>query len=509
MATAKSTRMQRWLTKAGSGSRNQGAEAFVKRNSANALFGAALGTFVVVWIVYDTVSNASVDVHFDLGEASGWAETFAFGYKHPPMTAWIFSLWFSVFPRADWAAYLLAVTSTAITFAVIWRLLRDYLDKDRALVGIAALFLVPLYTFQASRFNANTVMMPFWAATALFYLRARRNLGIADAALAGALAALTFLGKYWGIYLIAGMAVASLAGSGTRRFWRSPAPYVMAAAAAIVVAPHIQWLLTEQTHASQNFLTESVMTADSLGARLLRSLSYLGGAVGYVIIPILFLIALRPSKAAVTDILWPSDPDRQRACMLLMIPLLLPAFANLIFPHRLTALWTYPNWALLPVVLFGSPLLAVPAAAVARSGIVALSVSLAAVIASPYVAYARLRSNQAASDWHYRELAAEVKRLAGQPIGLVTGDQVLRGLPFYLPGAHPVMPAALSASEINGKGLAVICVHEDMECRRIGSAWENTVSRSTDVTFKHRFLGFEGVPISYNVTIIPPDKVAN
>ena len=174
-----------------------------------ALFGAALATFVVVWMIYDTVSNASTDIHFDLSEASVWGETFAFGYKHPPLTAWIFRVWFSVFPRADWAAYLLAVTSIAITFAVIWRLLRDYLDKERALIGIAALFLVPLYTFQASHFNANTVTMPFWAATLYFYLRARRNPGIADAALAGAFAALTFLGKYWAIYLIAGMAIAS------------------------------------------------------------------------------------------------------------------------------------------------------------------------------------------------------------------------------------------------------------------------------------------------------------
>jgi hypothetical protein len=146
----------------------------------------------------------------------------------------------------------------------------------------------------------------------------------------------------------------------------------------------------------------------------------------------------------------------------------------------------------------------VPAAAVARSGIVALAVSLAAIIASPYVAYARLRSNQAANDWHYRDLAAEVKRLAGQPLGLVTGDEVLRGLPFYLPKTQPVTPAALSASEIKGKGLAVVCVLADMDCRRIGDTWADPASRSTEVTFKHRFLGFEGKPISYNITVIPP-----
>ena len=112
--------------------------------------------------------------------------------------------------------------------------MRDHLDKNRALLGLFALALIPLYEVKAEVLNANTVMMPFWAATLLFYLRARRGLGSADALLAGAFASLTMLGKYWAVFLFAGMAVAALVGPGTRRFWRSPAPYLMAAGAAIV-----------------------------------------------------------------------------------------------------------------------------------------------------------------------------------------------------------------------------------------------------------------------------------
>ena len=173
------------------------AEKFERRHSANALFGMALAAYVLLWSLYFWTSTASVDIHFDLSEASVWSQQFALGYKHPPMTAWLFILWFSVFPRADRAAYLLAATTVAVSLMITWRLLRDYLDKERALTGIAALMLVPLFAFLASRFNANTVMMPFWVAAQLFYLRARRDLGIADAILAGAFVGLTFLGKYW------------------------------------------------------------------------------------------------------------------------------------------------------------------------------------------------------------------------------------------------------------------------------------------------------------------------
>ena len=75
--------------------------------------------------------------------------------------------------------------------------------------------LVPLYTFKAAELNANTVMMPFWAAALLFYLRARpRSAACSDCVLAGAFASLAMLGKYWAVYLFAGMAAAALIGAG-------------------------------------------------------------------------------------------------------------------------------------------------------------------------------------------------------------------------------------------------------------------------------------------------------
>ncbi len=246
------------------------------------------------------------------------------------------------------------------------------------------------------------------------------------------------------------------------------------------------------------------MTADAFSVRLVKSLMYLGGAVSYVAIPVLFLVGLRPSRAALADTVWPSDADRQQATLLFVVPLILPALANLIFPHRLTALWTFPNWALLPVIFYGSPLLIIPQLAVARSGVVALAVSLAAVMVSPYVAYARLWQN----NWHYRQVAAEAERLAGEPIKLITGDWLVRGLPFYLPTARPVTATALSESEIKAEGLAIVCVAGSMECRWIDNSWAHAASRSTDVTFKHRFLGFEGKPISYSITFIPPDTLS-
>jgi 4-amino-4-deoxy-L-arabinose transferase-like glycosyltransferase len=210
----------------------QAAARFLTRHAEGAVVAWALAGFLVLWTLYHSVANATVDTDADSSEVSLWAQNFAFGYKHPPLTAWLFRAWFAVFPRTDWAVHLLAVTVMTAALAVTWRLLRDHLDRNRALLGLAALTLVPLYTFLAPTLDANSVLMPFWPAALLFYLRARRRLGVVDAFLAGAFAGLAFLGKYWTVYLLAGMAAASLAapepnGSGARRrpiSWRS-APF--------------------------------------------------------------------------------------------------------------------------------------------------------------------------------------------------------------------------------------------------------------------------------------------
>ena len=77
----------------------------------------------ILWMLYDTISLAPVDLRWDASEASLWAQHFAFGYKHPPMTGWLFALWFAVFPRADWAEHLLYLTIVVATLAIAWRLL--------------------------------------------------------------------------------------------------------------------------------------------------------------------------------------------------------------------------------------------------------------------------------------------------------------------------------------------------------------------------------------------------
>jgi 4-amino-4-deoxy-L-arabinose transferase-like glycosyltransferase len=483
---------------------------FVAANAQGHIVAWGIVGFIAVWMVYDTVSLWPAALHWDASEAALWAQHFAFGYKHPPMTAWLFAVWFAIFPRADWAAHLLAVMICAITLAVSWRLSRDHLDKYKALFGLAALSLIPFFTFKATELNANTVMMPFWAAALLFYLRARRGLGVWNALLAGAFASLTMLGKYWAIYLFAGMAVAAVAGADARRFWRSPAPYLMAVGAAVVIAPHLYWYVSQTGGSNYEFMRESVMNQASFGTRLAGSLRYLLGVIAYAAGPLVLLAALRPSSAVLRDIAWPADAERRQALILLVVPLVLPALVNLALPHRLTAVWTYPNWALLPVVFYGSRQLVINATATAAAGLVTAATALVALIASPLVAYEKLRAGPDPNRPDAQPVATAAARIAdGAPVHLFWGSAALaNGLPFYWPGMRPLDADPMSTkgrAASKSEGLLLVCLEGDAPCQASVAelAGGDAKQRSDDIVIRHTFLGFTGSATKAHITVVP------
>jgi 4-amino-4-deoxy-L-arabinose transferase-like glycosyltransferase len=477
---------------------SRAAERWVDATAEGTIVALILVGFVVLWMIFWAVTTAPLDVTIDVGEASLWMQHFAFGYKHPPMTGWLFMLWFAVFPREPWSADLLTVTSDAIALAVSWRLLRDHLDKNRALLGLIALILIPLYTVKAEALNANTVMMPFWAATLLFYLRARRSLGIADACLAGAFAGLTMLGKYWAVFLFAGMATAALTGPGVRRFWRSPAPYLMALSALIVIAPHVWWMLSHRESAQ---FAEGVIHSTPFGEAVWRSTNYILGAIAYAAMPLIFFAALRPSRAAWRDILWPADELRRQAVVLFIVPLLLPAVVNLVIPYRLTPDWTWPNWALLPLVLYGSPALVIDAGVAARGGLIGLALVLAIVVASPAIALVRLTQGSDLQRRHTQQIAETAQKMASGPIKFiwVAGTNGMsNGLPFYLPESQPSATADKSGT------LLLVCLREDTACQSQAATLVAEGARTTTVAFTRSFLGMQSPPGVFSITVASP-----
>jgi 4-amino-4-deoxy-L-arabinose transferase-like glycosyltransferase len=473
--------------------------------------------YVAIWTLYGVLSKASQDVHVDMSELVAWAREPALGYpKHPPLAAWIVQAWFSVFPLTDWSFYFLAIATAALALWIAWRISARYLSPQKQVLGLALLTLIPFFNFHGLKFNVNTVLLPLWAATTLWFLRSVETRSVVYAALAGLGAAGSMLAKYWSVFLLVGLGLAALIDRRRGTYFRSAAPWVTVAVGAFVLAPHIWWLYVHD-FASFSYALRG-QGPKSFPDIAVRTAGYLAGAAAYVALPIaLAWINMRPSRAVLRDTLLPREPDRRLVAVAFWAPLLLPALAALIFRIEITSLWAMSAFALLPVVLLSSPLIEVGRAALVRIVAFAVLLPLIALALAPAIAWTIHRGGVAPPSAHASLLAprvaAEWRQATDTPLRLVGGSADLAyGVAFYLPdapSAYPdfsrVLAPWIDPARIARDGIAVVCLASDAACLT-GARQQGDPARYVTVQLARRYLGALGPPGRYVILIIPPRR---
>ena len=493
------------------------AAALTDPRRANRTAIAVLGCYVAVWTLYAVVAKSSQDVHFDMGEAVAWSRELASGNpKHPPGSAWLVKVWFSIFPLTDWAYYLLAVVAAAIGLWIAWMLSGRWLAPDKRAAGLALLTLVPFFNFQALKFNANTVLIPLWAATTWCFLRAFEKRSAGWAALTGLAAAGAMLGKYWSIVLLAGLAVAALADPRRGAYFRSAAPWVTMAVGAAAIAPHLAWLAAHDFGPIRYAANEHA--APGIFALVKADLGFLVGTAGYVAVPaVLAWVAAHRDRRALADTIWPAAAERRLPLVAFAAPLLMSTLFALAAGAEIVSLWAMPALTLLPVVLLSSPRLALPRPALVRLLALAVAFPLAAFVASPAVALLIHRAGLEHHAAHYRLLARAIdavwRRTTDGPLRLVGSDTNLaNGVAFYLadrPSTDDIMGPAqtpwVNPGRIAGDGIALVCAADDAPCIASADAIAaGRQSRRTEVEIARTWLGIKGRQERYLIVVVPP-----
>jgi 4-amino-4-deoxy-L-arabinose transferase-like glycosyltransferase len=477
--------------------------------------------YVLVWTLYAALANAGSSISPDMGEALAWSRDLAFGYpKHPPLMAWIAGLWFAVFPLADWAYYLLSMVLAAVTLWFSWAVLGDYLSNEKRVVGLALLTLVPFYNILALNFNADTVQLPFWAATTYWFLRALRTNDTKYAALAGLGAAACMLGKYWSIMLLLGLAAAALVSPHRRDFFRARAPWVTVAVGALAFAPNLVWLWEHDfspfAYATGKHVTSSFSTV------LQRALHYTAVIVGLAAVSAaLVALAARPKLSTCAEMRWPSEPERRVTLVAFILPLLLlPLALALIFHVELWVRWAIPAMGLLPVVLLSPGGITLGRKAVTRLVTLAVVFPFVMVGLAPLIAMGfHLRGNE-------RDVFIEQFQLIAQDVDRTWRDTThlpmrlfasnarkLNGSVFYLadkPSAFdldaPNDTPWASEERIARDGAALVCWLGDEPCLTAMNALaaKAPLVRTREVDISRQFWGIAGKPMRYRIVIILP-----
>ena len=485
-----------------------------RREGAMALL---LCGYAAAWWLYAVISNSSQDIHVDMGEMFAWSHQVTLGTpKHPPLGAWLVRAWFSVMPTRPWTYYLFAVISATVALWIAWRISARYLTVEKRVVGLVLLTFVPFYNFHALRFNANAVLIPFWALTTWFFLRSFDTRRAGWAVLAGAGAAAAMLGKYWSIFLLAGLAIAAVTDSRRGAYLRSPAPWVTVAVFTLLFAPHVVWVVAHNFAPFHYALAVHPSTfANAIGSGFI----FIVSALGYIAAPIAFtLIAARPGMTALKDTLWPAEAERRMIVVAFAAPFLLAVLTGILLQVRVGALWTMSGMTLLPVVLLSSPRLTVSRQAAVRLLALAVVFPLLMVAVSPGVATVIHRLGVPGYASHYRLIARTVERAwrahTNQPLRIVGSyDTIVNGIVFYLddrPATFDIVASAQTSTvnedRIASEGMAIVCPEPETSCVAAMHAYAARYAAGPiEITYlARRHFGVLDRPVQYQILIIPP-----
>ena len=479
--------------------------------------GLLLAAYCLAWTLYGAVAKSSQDIHFDMGEMVAWAREIALGTpKHPPMGSWLVWLWFSIFPRYDWSYYLFAMVLATFALWVAWKISALFLTAEKRVAALALMTLIPFYNFHALKFNANTVMTPFWALATWTFLRSYQTRNPAHAALAGLAAAAAMLAKYWSLILLAGLGIAALADPRRDRYFGAAAPWLTIAFGAMALTPHVVWLIANGSPTVAYAMDSHPGTVWGV---LASGPDYVAGALAYIAVPIaIAAIAARPGRAAIADTLWPADPDRRFVVLAFALPLLLPFVAALATQEKPSSLWAISAITLLGTVLLSSPLVKLSQLAVKRIVAVAVALPLAALLASPVIAVAIHRHGLNNDSDQYRLVAQAVERqwrsTTDKPLKLVGGiAPVSDGAIFYTDARpsiyEPLAPERtpwVDPARLKRDGIALVCPVTKTDCVDDAEARAKTApgAKRSEITLARSYLGIPGKPQRYLIVTIPP-----
>ena len=475
--------------------------------------------FGMVWAAYFTISQSTASLHQDMTEAYVWGHEFRLVYnQHPPFWAWICGAWFEILPRAGWAFAALSGLNAALGLWGAWRAIGRFARDDRRAAATAMLVLTPLYTFFAFKYNANSIFVALWPWTLYFFDRAvaRRRLG--DSLALGALIAACLLSKYFALIFCATLLAALVVGPGGKAYLRSYSPYLSAALAAALLAPHVVWLIVSGAPPLRYLEHVSglgpLAALDNVQATFFGSLAALAAPIALTAI-----FSSVPLKAWTQGVSrrW-RDVRYRELTILALLPLALSLVVGLILQVKLAAVMLIGAFPLTPLWLIETLPAADPRRLARLALRLAIALSLGALLASPLVA---LWGAWESKDGRYIEPRQELAKAAtrfwqdetGLPLLYVAGTTPFfdDALAFY----SAERPHAFSGFDLNrsrwvtpekiaAAGLLSVCLADDVRCREETRRYATPAAKTITLTLSHDVLGRPGRPYTFVVTAIPP-----
>ena len=123
---------------------------------------------LILWTLIPSLTNNNLPL--DTIEALAWGNNLDWGFnKHPPMSAFMVEIFYSIFGSNDWAYYLLSQIFIIFSFFVIFQFSKEILNNEiLAVISVLLLEGIYFYNFTTPEFNVNVCQIPFWVLTVYY-----------------------------------------------------------------------------------------------------------------------------------------------------------------------------------------------------------------------------------------------------------------------------------------------------------------------------------------------------
>jgi 4-amino-4-deoxy-L-arabinose transferase-like glycosyltransferase len=477
-----------------------------------------LAAFVTIWTLYFAISDALSAIHNDMAEAYVWGQEFQLGYnQHPPFWAWICGLWFSVLPRSGWAFAILTSLNAGIGLCGAWMLIGNFADGRKRLAATVLLLLTPFYTFLSYKYNANSIFLSVWPWTLHFFVRSIDRRQLADSLLFGLCVGLAMMSKYYALILVATCFIAAVGHPARSKYFASTSPYVSAAVAAVICAPHAWWLLTSGAPPLRYLAKVSEQGLGAVAGYSVRT--FLGSLAlnGAVLLTVALVARTLPQRWMASLRLRWQNPTFRTLVLLTLLPLVLTILAGFVLRTKISTNMMIGTFSLVPLLAIEI----IDPPQVERlyrvAAWLAAALTFGALALSPAIALTKAWLSNDDNDIQPRKkLALEATRLwhamTHLPLAYVGGDIVYAdAVAFYGPDRPHVFVKFdffrnqwVTPQDLAEHGLLAICVKDDRDCLASTAGFATPRSTRTELSLTHGFWGHHAPPANFVVTIIPP-----
>ena len=199
-----------------------------------------LAVHALVWTVLPTVLYPNLPL--DLIEALLYGREWQLGYdKLPPLPWWLIDIAYRIAGH-DFAYYLLAQVAVVSALAIIFVMARPLAGPIGALVAVLIVDGLHYLNYTSAKFNHDVIQLPFWALAGYAFHRGLRVGRLRDWVLLGLAVGISLWAKYFVVVLVAPLGLFLLVDAQARESLKTPGPYIAAAVALVVMAPHLVWL---------------------------------------------------------------------------------------------------------------------------------------------------------------------------------------------------------------------------------------------------------------------------